>query len=555
MRIFFAILLSFIVYNNVWGQNYPMAVFGDVYIDTNGKVKSLGAVHLKAPSNDLIAKVANYGSLGADTIIFHANDSIEGLLMNRSLDAVLGTTPNVIVRKTITKNNEWYPVSFPFAINPNGGVKTPLSGSPFAKGVQFEIQYYDTKVRAEVGKHDDTAWQLLPADSIMKRGKAHRVAVKLSGAGSDTIVDFIADKTVANNISHLFAYQVKGSDLKYETAPYYTNPQNSEGWNAIGGLYTTNYTVTASGTATIQYAGALYYWRDDLKLWTAVYPAATTGTLRPYGVVYVQTPNAANLIYNNNPSAPSGGFIFVNVNNGLTFGRQPQPYVFRSAQDAGYDLLELQLSDSGESNYASPVYFRFGDAYSRSFVKIEDHIQLQTEHERAPILWSLAKYENSEDNNVLFVNSLPYGTHEVALGVNAPLTGEYIFSLKEYTNETIVSVILWDKATNEKVELLKNDYHFQSDGKMNTDKRFVLFFNQATSIDPIRAAEVYAYTENNRLTVKNLLPGDAVQIVDIAGRTIASGTAVGDSFSAALNQKGVYVVKVRGEKIFKVLNQ
>ena len=551
MRNFFAILFSFIVYCNLWGQTYPTAVFGDMRIAATGKIRSQGAVHLKAPSNDLIAKVANYGAFQSDTIIFYTNDSIEGLFLNHSTDAALGQTKQVIVRKTITKSNQWYRLSFPFAMNPTSGVKTPLSGATFTKGNQYEIQYYDTKVRAEVGKHDDTSW-ILHGDSIMRKGRGHRVAVKLTGSGNDTIVDFIADNTVANNISDLFAYQVKGSDLRYVTAPYYTHPENSQGWNALGGLFTTNYRVTTtSGSPSVKSpTPVLYYWNDAINLWWAQFTAVQTGTLRPYAVFYVQAPNASNLIY------PSGGFSFdIATDDGLELIRQP--IVFRSAQSAAddQDLVELELSGPGDSDFSSPVYFRFGDTYSRSFVTTEDHIQLQTEHDRVPILWSLARYENSEDNNVLFVNSLPYGTQEVALGVNAPLTGEYIFSLKEHANKTVESVILWDRVTQMETELLTNDYRFQSGGNMNTDNRFVLFFNNMTSIDPVRVAEVYAYTENNWLTIKNLLPGDAVQIMDLTGRTIVSDRAAGDTFSAALNQKGVYIVKVRGELMFKVLNK
>jgi hypothetical protein len=214
------------------------------------------------------------------------------------------------------------------------------------------------------------------------------------------------------------------------------------------------------------------------------------------------------------------------------------------------------LSEPGDDEYSSQIYFRFGDTYSPSFIKAEDHIQLQTEHNRAPILWSLAKYENRNENNVLFVNSLPYGEQKVALGVNAPLAGEYVFSFKEFANETIESVVLWDRVTNVETELLVNEYHFQSDGNTNTDDRFVVFFNRSTtSVGPVTAPEVYVYVENNLLTVKNLLAGDAIRIVDLTGRTLFSDVATGDTFSVALNQKGVYIVKIQGDKTFKVLNK
>jgi hypothetical protein len=216
-------------------------------------------------------------------------------------------------------------------------------------------------------------------------------------------------------------------------------------------------------------------------------------------------------------------------------------------------MIELQLANPANTGFVSPVYFRLGYPFSKTFVKAEDDVQLDTKHDRLPVLWSLAKYANSAENNELFVNSLPYGEHEIPIGVNAPLASEYTISLRELTNETIRSVILWDKAANRKTELLRNSYSFLSDGNLNTQDRFVVFINGSNRLDDPTAG-AYAYIENSRLTVMNLLPGDKIQVMNLDGHTVISTIAAGNTFTTGLNQKGVYIVTANN-KTFKVLNK
>jgi hypothetical protein len=55
----------------------------------------------------------------------------------------------------------------------------------------------------------------------------------------------------------------------------------------------------------------------------------------------------------------------------------------------------------------------------------------------------------------------------------------------------------------------------------------------------------------------NLNTGDKVQILDLTGRIIASGVATSNTYSSQANQKGVYIVSVKGVKTatLKVLNK
>jgi hypothetical protein len=175
-----------------------------------------------------------------------------------------------------------------------------------------------------------------------------------------------------------------------------------------------------------------------------------------------------------------------------------------------------------------------------------------------PRLWSILS-DKSGAENALFMNRLPYLDREVKLGISLPVEGDYTFDLIDLTKMNgIESVVLLDKKTNIKTELLDEPYSFQTSGALQTNDRFSLFIKKSiTSIDTPKTGEIYAYTGNNVLTVKNVLPGSKIQVLDLAGRSIAIGLASGDEFSTLLNQKGVYIVNVTGEKtaVLKVLNK
>ena len=221
-------------------------------------------------------------------------------------------------------------------------------------------------------------------------------------------------------------------------------------------------------------------------------------------------------------------------------------------------MVKLRLVSANSSSVISPpTYFCFKNGYNEAYNNKEDDVYLSSQTKELG-LWSLARSQSGGLWTALFTDCLPLGEHEVNLGFCAPQAGEYIFSLNECYNETILSAVLWDKIENRTTDLLTQNYRFQTEaiGGSDSEDRFVLFFNKTfTAIDELQTSEIYAYADNNVLTVKNLLSGDNLQIVDVAGRTIASGVASGSEFFVTLNQKGVYIVNVKGKKTLKVLNK
>jgi len=566
MKRLFTIFLISIMGIELWGQTkLPMTVVGDVYVAGNGIIKSNGAVHLKALDWDKVAKVANYGTLDMDSIIFYSNDLIDGLLMNQNINPISGaptpqakvTTTEVTVRKNFGIEKYWYSMSFPFNVDLNNGVINPLTGMKLVRGTDFEVQSYHPEIRADRGVNDSNNWEILPSDSVtLRKGVAYRVSVMFSRlenpvSKSNYDLDFVANTVGDNeNIPYVFEPETKGLDLRFDPSPagkFIDN--NSEGWNAFGGLNSTNFLFSSS---TIFYNPSptstnrvIYYWDKWKGIWDVLDLDLMTGTLRPYTIIFVKTNNQTVLT-----RQAGGGFAYL---NGITLDTIASAPVFRSIQ-ATMDILGVNLTDAKDDAKSSNIYFKFGDGFSKLYNSTEDAIRLDVKSTNVPILWSVAQNENNT-NIVLFIDCLPYEKNEIPLGVNIPAAGEYVFSLSNITSETMKSAVLWDKVTNVKTDLFRNEYRFQSDGASNSEDRFVIIFDQTvTSIAPLNSLEIYAYTDNNILTVKNLIPGDKVQVLDMTGRMIVSGIASNDTFSTPLNQKGVFIVNVRG-KALKVLNK
>jgi len=584
MKRLITIFVSSIIGISLWGQEaakLPMTVLGDVFIASNAQMKSLGTVHLQAVSGNKVANVANYGTLTMDSVIFYSNDSIEGLLMNQKDGAIypnLSVSGNgVAVRKVFAKNNSWYQIAFPFDVKLSNGIVNPLTGKPLkyetvntpnSTNSDLYIQFYDTKKRAVVGMNVDTIWQALPRGTTeLKKGVGYRIAVLISHLPpapitlpADTIgaykgifsVDFYADNS-ASNIPDLFAVKSKGVDLEFYPANFLIAPENSEGWNAIGGLNSTNYLLNGS---TVNFTDPIYAWTDATQWGYPINPAdpEPNGTLRPYAVFFVQKADATNLIYD---GYNSGGFSFVGEGIGLRLKADPSLPVYRSSTSSSYDMFKVQLTGV-KNNFTSRVYFKFNDNYTQSFKTSEgDRVLLQTTMPSLHSVWAVAQNENNIKDQA-FIDCLPYSESQVPLGVNIPAAGEYIFSLKNVAvDKGIESAVLKDNSTGKETDLLKSDYSVQISAAVNTESRFVLFINKTiTSIDQVTASDIYAYAENNVITVKNLNSGDKVQVLDLTGRIIASGIASGNTYSTTVNQKGVYIVNVRGgAKILKVLNK
>jgi len=552
MKRLFTFFLTFFVCLSLWGQGVPMTVVGDVYIDTNGKMESVGSVHLQAISNTQQARVENHGVLNMDSAtVFYTNDKFDGLLMNKGTT----TSDTAVVRKNFTKQ-VWYQMSFPFDVDVATGVINPVKGTPIVKDVDFYVKVYDSQKRAQTGVQGSSIWVYPNPDTItvLRKGVGYLIALESTRFPAGSNIDFVA-KT-PGDVTQLYSNVAKTIPLTW----YHNDPNKpnwkklipdsvafAEGWNVFGGLNSSYFLLNPGATKTYTYSSTVYYTSDD-GVWKELttLPVGQTGTLRPYATLFVQT-------------VENGAQSFVFENNGLRLTTLEGPTLFRSSQQASStdDIIGLKLINSVNPADSSVIYFRFGSAYSKDFKKVEDDFRLTTESKVSPIVWSVGSVGDGTVKYNLFVNSLPTGENEIPLGVNFPVAGDYVFSLKEFTNTSITSAVLYDNLTKTSYDLLSEPANIDKLGAINKDDRFVLYINKViTSLDPLPSGtDIYAFAENNILTVKNLSQGDIVQVFDLTGRIVASGTVADNTFTATLNQKGVYIVNVKGMKTLKVLNK
>jgi hypothetical protein len=353
-------------------------------------------------------------------------------------------------------------------------------------------------------------------------------------------------------IDSLFNGKIKGDSLvffAFDRANAAADFERAEGWNLIGGQNTSSFLIgKVNGDSTVNLAGRLlYYWNNGLANWDSFYPRIENKVLSPYVTVYLQTTS--------NEDAAQGFFFH---NNGRSLDRA-NPAGFRSLQANAEDLIAVRLSDNNQST--NRVLLEFREGFSKAYSGKEDGVALLSDVNGTPQIWALPEVNGIPVE--VSLDRLPVGVNEVKLGVRV-LSGEYTFDLKEYQNNGIRNAVLLDKLTGTETDLLASTYTFRTNSNLDSGDRFVLFVNKViTAIDPLqKSSEIYAYTSNNILTVKNVQAGNKIQVVDLTGRTIVSGVATGSDFSVTLGQKGLYVVNVLGDKannkdgkVIKVLNK
>ncbi|MDR2056684.1 MAG: T9SS type A sorting domain-containing protein [Dysgonamonadaceae bacterium] len=549
MKRLIALLLLFIGFmvHSLGQTPSPMTVVGDMYI--KGSMVTKGAVHVKTANPDSLRGIIdNHGTLKLDAgIILYSNDTIDGLLRNE------GTvnTNKVTIRKTFAKSaGYYYTFSFPFNVGLDGGsitnntwdsnITKPNSNNAVAQlWTDYYAAYYSGERRAKVTGDPNGNWVYLNEDSLtyLTKGEGFRIATV-----SENVLDFNLTKSVA--IDSLFSYSDKPKQLIYWNDPQTRFADNtpSEGWNLLGGLNTTSFLLKNTNIAYSESESEpnlLYFWNNKDAEWEELYYEQEEAVLSPYVTFYLQTNKDRNFIFK------KGGLIT----------RKADPIGFRSAEVATKDVLRLTVSKAVNPQLSDRFYVELRDDYDTEFKLGEDGLKMLNEGGSKPQIFSW--YQNETTYN-LALNRIPSKNQEIKLGLYVPEAGEYIFSLDNIQNRVIEKAILKDQGT-EVADLITGSTYKCYVGENNLD-RFVLEFS--TNIVPIedivvKGQDIFAYSNNNILTVKNLQEGDQIKVLDLSGRVVASGIASGDEYSVALAQKGIYLVNVKSDKIvvLKVLNK
>jgi hypothetical protein len=589
----------------------PVSVVGDMYV--KGPVRFKGEVHVKTATDTTKRKMGGVidnqegGHLQFNKVILYSDTLTDGLLRNSPMSSIplsFGTveadtlvvrkffgTTSVIVGVQPTSTRHFYTFSLPFRVGLLSEFYTNSDGNYYKRTnnwksrivkpdsseaklwVDYDVAFYDGHKRATVTRRPDTHenYTQINEDSTIYGSTAAAFLTAGEGHRFWSAVDYLDFQLFdSDSIAVLFDYsENKGKErvkpLYYERVHnIYENYHLNEGWNLIGGLYTTSFLfkggVGVDHVVTVDGTNGVFYYQDvedplknseDSWVWESdIFDDAQT-VLSPYTTFYVQT---------------SGENAFLKYSHSGLVTAASNPIGFRAAEVPTKDLLRLTIASKTNPSRSRKAYIALGANYTKQFNSGEDGVQLFNDNSLSPQIYSWFRGESTstqEGGTVyeLFLNSLPLGkeTEEVQLGIVSPASEQYMFSLNAVQRLSVKSAFLYDKQESQYVDLLQDTYTCRID-KGKIDDRFVLFVNQTgTLVDEVymNGDAVFAYVKNNVLTVKNLQKGDQIKILDMSGRTVASGIAPGNEYSANLTQKGVYLVHLKGEKVrvLKVLNK
>jgi hypothetical protein len=573
-------------------QAMTIAGNGVIFIDTGGIMRSDGDVHVKTadmtktPPDTIGGRIENKGTFEAgEKLILYSDDKTDGLLKNANTTSGSVKADTVVVRKKF-KDHElsagshggyYYIFSIPFDVElyattygssgshtsrnteKSGIFKTDGSGEATLWS-DYEVAFYDTYRRAFVTRKAEGNWVWFDEDSTIFKGKA---AYLTAGQGyriysKHEFLDFkLKDATQISNLLNLSDKESKA--FNYDKDNYREGNDVSEGWNVLGGLNTTAFDpskieITGGGDKKPQ---MIQYWSGksvgfkDLLL----EDPEERVIISPYVTFYIQaTAKNQQLKFNK---------------DGLVVDK-PNPVGFRAAAASTKDLLRLTIASNDKPSLSDKAYIELAEADEERFKAGEDALKMFNDSGESSLFlqiysWFNKKFENSqtkESSVVLYelaLNSLPPVTQEVKLGVISPSAGKYTFGLNAIQQLSLKSAVLKDVSENKETDLLQGTYTCDLIKGKIADRFILLVDNGALPVDEIEVTgtDIFAYANNNLLTVKNLQKGDRIKVLDLSGRVVASGIAPGNAFSTSLIQKGVYIVNVKGGKaaVLKVINK
>ncbi len=501
----------------------PMYVQGEMSVNASTPTSGTGVI-------------LNNGTLTLSSrLILKSNDVTDGLLANKSTVVTSGMpSSNVQLHKTFSGTRYYY-LSFPYPVNLSD-IKSAAAGTPaLVYGTDFYVRQYDGDTRARTGNPEQ--WIKVTSGSILQPGKGYLFALDAAVANREVIFP-------AADISNLFSTSDKAVNLAYYHYDGVGTTSKSWGWNFAGGLNTSNYDMSQSSTSN--YSRTLYYFDRTINNYQEIkFSLGDQAVISPYTPFFThESASGKSVVFNVNGTSISP--VVFDVGGDLI-----DPVNLRSASENEYDIISLHLSTG---KYMDRVRIVSGDKLKEQIDYNEDAAKMfAPDDSPSPQFWAM------KDQDEMCITMLPKTScRQVALGVRTPDSADYTVSMKDYANGYYQSVVLYDKESGTRTNLLRDTYTFSA-GRLNSAERFTLELNRMpTSIEEIAGGDVVVYAANSRLHVRNIQQGDKVLVYDVTGRLLLSATARDTDFSAGLNPAAAsLIVKVSGSvnKTVKIINR
>ena len=211
-------------------------------------------------------------------------------------------------------------------------------------------------------------------------------------------------------------------------------------------------------------------------------------------------------------------------------------------------ILGQQTTDNGQQSLCISVSnAKYSD---RAFVVFDKGVGLDKmnhENENIPLL-----YIPMEDADYA-IAMMDMNVNEIPVNFETNVMGEYTISLRQENCE-FDELYLLDKETDEKVNILEQDYTFIATSSENPE-RFILMKDAQGS--QLEAHSHFAYINNGDIVIYNI-EGDAdIKIFDALGRCVYQGESSDETTRIANGySSGVYMIQKvddNGVKVQKLM--
>ncbi len=215
--------------------------------------------------------------------------------------------------------------------------------------------------------------------------------------------------------------------------------------------------------------------------------------------------------------------IIVNKTNNSAIGESTA----EKSDDKGLILISVT-----NKNYEDIVYLSFNEGHGL------DKIPHQNE--------DIQMISVGVDGRDYAIATIDNDTLDIPLSFRAKTMGEYTINALSRDRKTD-KLYLIDCFTGVTTNILTDDYSFIATSN-DDPERFILSFNEITSIDNDYEKEYFAYTNNEELIIKGVEGDTEINVYDMLGRAIIGGVYVSDAQDVRIDMKpfisGVYIVRL-----------
>ena len=351
--------------------------------------------------------------------------------LNVISDGDTGTGASVIADDNINANwlkfkievnaNKWYFFSFPFNIKlSNIELDTKKEGDG-----HFVFRYYDGAERANNGK---CGWKNLP------------VATKELQMGQGYI--FQCDK-MGTLILKVKKPSFKAEDQSLSLTAHDAASAQDAGWNFIGNPYISYYDIN-----DMEYTAPITIWNGSS--YEAIRPADDDYHFHPFQAFFVQKPEKVDEV------------TFTEENRTTYLkSKEEETVAAARAMSRGVDETRLRIELTiGDSEVKDKTRIVFNEDAKTGYETACDAAKFMS-MENVPQIYSL------DDESKYAINERPAG--DVRLGFVAKSAGTFSIGAKRMDTP----VQLYDKVTNETIDLTESDYAFETEEGTFED-RFVV---------------------------------------------------------------------------------